>query len=78
MQLVPQIHAVPLSVSPVGQIPVHPSASQVAHVVGHGRHTPPLTKVPLRQALQVRGEGVQAVQSESAVKQETALLVAGL
>ena len=59
---------------PEGQV-VHPKESHVAQVVAHREHTPPLKKVPLKQTVQAKGEGLQLVQLDNIVKHETALLV---
>ena len=65
---------VPLGTVPEGHVK-HPRESQVAQVGEQSWHTPLLRKVPLRQAVQAKGEGVQAVQSDNRLKHDTALLV---
>lgn len=64
----------PFRVNPATHVR-HPVESQVAQALGQFWQTVPFKKVPSVQFVQAKGEGLQVIQLDNKIRQETALLV---
>ena len=69
-----QTQLLPFRVNPSTHVR-HPVESQVAQVFGQFWQTLPFKKVPSVQFVQARGEGLQVIQLDNNVRQETAVFV---